>query len=512
MMKYLMMASLWAIALCCNALPQGSAEQAKPNVVFIIADDLMKQVELYGDDRIKTPALSQLAKESLLFDRAYAQYPLCGPSRASMLLSKFPTNTGITWNKIGKSTKTQQKAKELGIQTMPAYFRSNGYTTIGGGKLYHDGTTPNRLGVKNDFTVVLASTGQDGKKVRADQYKPREGQNNKKKGKKEKMTLISQASDYGDYEHKDGTLIKEAKTWLNNYAGKKEQAPFFMALGLRKPHSPFSAPKRFFDMYQRDNMKISDIKAPRDILSHYSLNKSTTLLSVHADTMQYTADTLPDSKKREIMHGYSACVSYIDFLVGDLIATLKSKGLYENTIIVFTSDHGYKLGEYNRWAKYSLMEKDLVVPLMMRVPQQKKTHGASTDALVGLIDLYPTLAELTGIPAPQGLDGVSFAKALTSNGDARDYIHSVVTRTKIVDENGDAQPRALGSSIINRDGYRYTQWSEGIKEMPEDSEELLGTELYDHYNQQNTPISIRNIAKDKPKLLQKMQDNSFELK
>ncbi|WP_440873659.1 sulfatase [Thalassotalea sp. PLHSN55] len=494
--KYLVTICLSIISVVCVG---SESRSERPNVLVIISDDLMKQIELYGDSAIKTPALSELANESMLFDRAYAQYPLCGPSRASLFISKYPSNSGITWNQGGKSESVQKRAKKMGVETMPAYFRKNGYVTIGGGKLYHDTVIAGSDGAKHDFSVVLDGKGKDGKKVATP-------------GSKKKQTNIVEASEYSDYQHKDGALVKNAKKWLNQYADKKAQQPFFMALGLKKPHSPFSAPKRFFDMYDRDAMQLTDIKPPNDIITHYSLSKPTALLKVHADTNQYTSYTLPESKKKEIMHGYSACVSYIDFLVGDLIKTLKQQGLYDNTIILFTSDHGYKLGEYDRWAKYTLMEKDSVVPLLVRVPSLKETHGTRTNAIVGLIDLYPTLAELSSLPTPKKIDGVSFVPTLKDRKvSTRDYIHTIVTRSNIEMADGKKAPKATGSSVITKEGYRYTQWWQGEADDMPAADEVVGAELYDHYKNNNTVISEKNIANEQQQLTEQIRKATMKL-
>lgn len=465
----------------------------RPNVVFILSDDLMKQIGVYGHDAIATPELNKLAGQSMVFDRAYCQYPLCGPSRASLFLGTQPNRSGITWNQGGKSSVVQKKAGQLGIKTMPAHFREHGYVTVGGGKLYHDTVIPGTDSAKFDFNVALSSAGKDGQKAKGP-------------GKKRK-TLITQASPYDVYEHKDGALIAEAKKWLTKNARADEDKPFFMCLGLKKPHSPYSAPKRFFDLYERDAMPITDIKAPNDILTHYSLSSPNALLSVHADTEAYDGDTLPDAKKREMIHGYRACIAYIDFLIGDLVKSLKQAGQYENTIIIVASDHGYKLGEYDRWAKFTLHEKDLAIPFIVRVPMFHKGHGTRTKAIVGLIDIYPTLAELCGVPIPRNIDGKSFAGTLRGNEKpARKRIHSFVGRAEKESADGKTHPKATGVSVIANNGFRYTEWWQGAPDQfPVAQRDVIGPELYDHYGSQNTPISTKNLAAEKPAMLNAMR-------
>ena len=483
-MNYFKNAFLFFLAFTLS--PAARAE--RPNVLFIIADDLMKQVELYGNPLIKTPELQKLAKQSMVFDRAYCQYPLCGPSRASLMLSKYPDISGITYNQAGKSSIVQKKAEKMGIQTMPAYFKANGYITVGGGKLYHNSVMPDTPDSAIDFSVVLSNAGHDGQKVKIP-------------GSKNKSTNIIESSNLGIYEHKDGATVQRAKQWLNQHASSDSAQPFFMCIGIKKPHSPYSCPKQFYNLYQRDEMQISHVKAPNDILTHYSLSKPTALLKVHADTKMYDAYSLPAAKKRAMIHGYQACVSYADYLVGDLIRSLKENKLYDNTIVVFTSDHGYKLGEYDRWAKYTLHEKDAVVPFLVRAPQYKGTFGQSTKAMVGLIDIYPTLAELCGIPIPEKIDGKSFVKTLQdSTVSEREYIRTVLPRVAT-----DDFPKAAGVSIMHKNGYRYHQWWQGeLNQFPVKGA-IVGQELYDHYNQNNSPISANNIAAQKPALIEQMR-------
>lgn len=476
--RLLGLASLAAVTISClSTLP---AQAKVPNILFIISDDLMKQVELYGNETIATPALSKLAKESLLFDRAYCQYPLCGPSRASLMLSAYPGRSGILWNQAGKSDNAHKVARKLGVTTMPAYFKSHGYITVGGGKLYHNSVVPDTDDARTDFTVAFLNDGRDGKKEKV-------------AGAKRYSIAESSTSDITD--HKDGKLVEKAKVWLAEYAKSKSDQPFFMCIGLKKPHAPYSCPKHFWDLYNRDSMQITDIKPPHEILEEYSLSKPTALLSTAYDTEQYDAYTLPDAKKKEMMHGYYACVAYIDFLVGDLVDAVKENGFYDNTIIVFTSDHGYKLGEYDRWGKFTLHEKDDIVPFLIRAPQHEESFGKTTKAVIGLIDLYPTLADLCGLPAPKNIDGLSFSKVFKDPSlPARQHISTVKPYKEV-----------SGLSIIHENGYRYTHFYNGSLKQTPRQEDIIAYELYDHYHQNDTPISVRNIRKDNPELLDQLR-------
>ncbi|MDD7985558.1 sulfatase [Lentisphaera marina] len=458
---------------------------SKPNVLFIIADDLMKQVSLYGHNEIKTPELNKLAETSTLFDRAYCQYPLCGPSRASMMLSKYPDKTGITFNQAGKNSKVHAKAQAMSLMTMPAYFKSHNYLSVGGGKLYHN----NVQEVDIDFDEILANSGHDGEKVKIKQVNVKKTQ-----------TLIAEISEEDPFKHKDGVLVKNAINWLKSYENKGSTKPFFMALGFKKPHSPFSCPEQFWDQYEAEEIKLTEVPKPNDILEEYSLSGVNSLLKVHPDTAQFDAYNLPMEKKLEIVHAYSACVTYIDFLVGEVITGLKAANLYDNTIIVFTSDHGYKLGEYDRWAKNTLHEKDSVVPLLIHYPGQ--SSRVTSKAVVGLVDIFPTLTDLCSLPTPKNIDGRSFMRSLKDPNVAhRDYVRTVLPRT-----GGESKDKVSGVSIFHREGYRYHHWWRGdYKHVPK-AEELMGIELYDHYKNSNSALSIKNIYKESPELTQKLQD------
>ncbi|WP_158275608.1 sulfatase [Marinilabilia rubra] len=459
----------------------------KPNVVFIIADDLMKQTELYGYPEIKTPRLSKLADEAVLFNRAYCQYPLCGPSRAVIQASLYPSKTGITWNKPGKDEATQTKAASFNVKTMPHYFRDNGYTTVGGGKIYHNTTVGGKPGAIYDFDDVLSNAGVDGVKGTMPDGK--------------KVTYITDNSTRTITEHRDGALIENAKAWLDTYDAASNN-PFFMCLGIKKPHSPFSAPSQFWDMYNRDEIKVSDILLPEGVNADLSLNGIDGLFSGHVDTYMYTGENIPVDKQKEIIHGYSACVSFADYLVGDIIDKLKAKNLYDNTIIVFVSDHGYKLGEYQRWAKSTVHEKDAVVPLLIRDPRKTSEHGKISQAIVGLIDIYPTLSELCGIPLPENIDGISFADVLF-NTSVSGRTHISTIRVRSLSEIG--IERAISLSIINPDGYRYTQHWGGEYDVFPMKEDIIAYELYDHYKYRNTPISVENLVNTETELLEEMR-------
>lgn len=481
------------IFLLLLGLQTGMHGKSNKNVLLIISDDLMKQVEVYGHDETKTPHLSTFADEALLFDRAYCQFPLCGPSRASMMLSKYPENSGITWNQAGKSANTQRVGRKLGVSTLPAFFKHHGYITVGGGKLYHNSVIPDDADTKADFTVALFNSGHDGIKKQI---------KDPNTGKKVKRSAMTESSKRGIYDHKDGNLVGKAKEWLKTHAESENDQPFFMAIGIKKPHSPYSCPEQFWDIYDRAALKLPNAPAPSDINTHYSLTSPNAQLLTAFDTEQYTGDTLPEEKARELVHGYYACVSYADHLAGDLIQSLKDNELYDDTIVIFTSDHGYKLGEYARWGKFTLHEKDAVVPLLVRSPDHPQSHGQNTEAIVGLVDLYPTLAELSNLPSPENIDGQSFAKTFADPAySARQYIRTVRPQGK----------DASGVTVIHENGFRYKHFYAGkLSEPPADNDAFIAFELYDHYHQNNTAISTENLYKEQPELVKQMQMLALE--
>ena len=449
--------------------------QAKPNVLFVVCDDLNTHVSTSGYEPILTPNLSKLAKESITFNRAFCQYPVCGPSRASFMNGLYPQSTGVL-NNTFDIRKTRP-----GTVSMPQFFKENGYWTASVGKVFHSPRHEHGEVAWNEFLRFendeLAVVREAREKFEAE-HGSIDKQPNKRKWKELKKKVSGKLdaqtppgrgrSGLTDAQHKDGKNARQVVKWL----GEKSHGdkPFFIACGLQKPHVPFLAPDKYFDLYpfdkityETDRPNLWDFLPPSAISKRYG-------------AFGFELGKENHSLRKEYMQAYHACVSFIDTQLGLVLDALKKNGLWEDTIIVFTSDHGYHLGDHFLWGKVTLFDIGAKVPFIVRAPGLSKA-GATSEAMVELIDVYPTLADLAGLKAPGHLQGMSL-RPLLGHPDRlgkRKYAYSVVTRgTK------------LGYALRNQN-WRYGKWPDG--------EEL--------YNLLNDPQEKKNLAQKehiKPRL------------
>lgn len=447
-------AFLVAVSLIPTAL-RNTADGAgdRPNVLFIVCDDLNTHVSSSGYRHIKTPAFDRLAKAGMTFRRAYCQYPVCGPSRASMLSGLYPQSTGVL------SNRTDIRKLRPGTVSMPQRFKASGYWTARVGKIFHNERTnpgksawnqnPERF--KNDELPIVAKA----RKV----FEAKHGRI-RPKNRKAWRALLNQLSTqtrgqkkpgYGpsglrDEQHKDGKNARQVAEWLNKKSfGDK---PFFIACGIQKPHVPFLAPDKYFDMYPRKGLKY--VPAPPKFWNQ----APRTAMVRRYQGFGFELGVENDSLRREYMQAYHACISFIDAQIGLVLDALKRSGRCENTIIVLTSDHGYQLGEHFMWGKVTLFEVCDRVPLVIRVPASLKsgatTAGSTSNGLVELIDLFPTLAELCNVKPPAELQGRSLVPMLRDpKAKGKPVAYTVVSRRS-----------ALGKAI-RTDRWRYARWSDG---------------------------------------------------
>ncbi|MCB1120143.1 MAG: sulfatase, partial [Verrucomicrobiae bacterium] len=409
MKKLNLFSSFLAVGLLLFFAGKASAAD-RPNILFIAADDLRLELNCYGQTHVHSPNFDRLAKESILFDRAYCQQAVCHPSRASLLTGKLPDTIGVT------SLYTDLRKAAPDVLTLPQHFRKFGYVAESYGKIFHNGhghhgdpgswtVPPHRFG---DGQSYMLEESRDINTRNRKRLANAEAKGEPQSGPKNGPAFESAPDSYSEY--RDGTMMKDARAGLKRLAA--ESQPFFLAVGFAKPHLPFTAPEEFWKLYDPEELKLPDNPyPPRDVPS-YALHTNGELRSY--DGVPQKGD-IPDDLTLELRHGYYACVSYIDSLLGDLMSDLDALGLRDNTIIVFWADHGFKLGEHSLWHKHTNFELDCRVPFMISAPGYRK--GQRTGSLVELLDIYPTLCDLAGLPVPGDLQGTSL-KPILENPDA----------------------------------------------------------------------------------------------
>ncbi len=364
------------------------ASGKQPNVLFIAIDDLRPELGCYGAGHIKSPNIDWLASQGVLFERAYCQAPHCGPSRSSLLTGIRARNDALHMN-----------VKELipGALTLPGAFRQAGYYTLCNGKIYHQlDDMAGQSWSEPPFSLV------NGKK----------DNNHLTFHDKESAAFILEknqrgpffeAPDVPDNTYIDGQTCDKTIEDLSRLA--KMEKPFFMACGFVRPHLPFYAPKIYWDIYEREEVAIAENRF-RPKHAPEALTGSGEFHSYHDRNIEYNSEEFHKIAR----HGYYACVSYADALVGKLLATLDELGIRENTIVVLWGDHGWNLGEHNYWSKHNLLHTSKHAPLIITAPGFEK--NLKTDGIVELVDIYPTLCELTGISLPSQLEGTSMVQLM----------------------------------------------------------------------------------------------------
>ena len=472
-----------SLLLPITAAVASAATNATPrkNVLFLIADDLNNMLGAYGDPLARTPNLDKLAARGVRFDRAYCTYPLCGPSRNSMLTGLYPNSTGIHGNsQIFRQTIPRQLS-------LSQAFRQQGYFAGRIGKLYHY-NEPESVGTSGyddpaSWELALNPAGVD----RTEEEPKITTITLLAPGQFFSSTLGWYASPKSDAHHTDGMFAADAE-WVLERLAKPGQRPFFLAVGFHSPHLPFIAPKDpYYGYYPREKMRIvRDIEADRADIPPAAI----------PEFRRLEHDNLTDDQRRDALQGYYASISFMDAQVGRVVDALDRLGLAESTIIVFTGDHGYHTGEHGLWQKQSLFEECAREPLLIVAPgvSKSKTVAASP---VNHLDLFPTLAELAGIKAPANLQGQSLVPMLLDPSvTGRGWALTQVMRGPVAATVGAGLPRDLtrvyapapvpapgrffGYSL-RTPRWRYTEWNEG----------KAGRELYDH---DADPRELTNLA------------------
>lgn len=418
------------------------------NVLFIATDDLNNDFSVYGNPVVKTPNLERLAARGTVFTRAYCQFPLCSPSRTSLMTGLRPDKTQVF------DLKKHFRSVLPDIVTLPQLFSKNGYVAVRVGKIYHYGVPgdigTNGLDDPQSWDEVFNPKGRDKtEENKLINYTPKRGLGS---------SLSFLAADGIDEEQTDGIGTTQAIKFIEKYKDR----PFFIAMGYYRPHCPYVAPKKYFQ-----NIPIDKVTIP-------SVSESwlaTVPKPAVASTSPWPWFGVTTQQARESKQAYYACIEFVDAQIGRLLNALERLNLLDKTIIVFWSDNGYHLGEHGLWKKQSLFEGSARVPVIISAPDQK-TKGSVCNRTVELLDIYPTLAELCGLKPPHQLDGKSL-KPLLDDPVAK-WEKPAFTQV---------WRAGFAGYSVRTERYRYTEWENGKR----------GIELYDY---ETDPEESRNLAND----------------
>jgi len=376
-----------------------TAQETKPkNILFVIVDDLRVQADILGQNQMITPNIDKLGQEGVVFNRAYCQVPTCGASRASLLTGLYPTQDRF----VNYNASHDVDAPEA--VSLPMWFKKNGYTTISLGKVFHD---------PNDDVNAWSQKPYQAKSDKG-WNKCYYSQENKDLIEQSKKGLAYDKADLPDDAYIDGKVAKKAIETLQDLS--KSENPFFLAVGFKKPHLPFSAPAKYWNMYKSEDLKLADnpfppIGAPAEAI--FKISKRTDIFN-STELRNFTGipkkGKIDDSTSATLINGYYACVTYVDKLLGDVLSELERLDLDKSTAVVLIGDHGWHLGEHQQWGKHSLYNRVLNAPLIVKVPG--KAANVKTNALAEYVDLYPTFCELVGLDLPDHLHGKSFVSVL----------------------------------------------------------------------------------------------------
>jgi arylsulfatase A-like enzyme len=464
------MKKLFAVFAIFSQVVYGYAQTAPPdkpmNVLFIAIDDLKPAIGAYGDKHAKTPGLDRLANEGIVFQNAYCQQAICAASRASILTGMRPDKTRV-WDLV-----TDFRQVNPNSVTIPQYFKQMGYETAGMGKIFHKESA----GPGHDapsWTVPYRD-------AKSPMYVLPFVPNERGRGP------AVECADVPDDTYHDGKLTGMAIQLLDSLS--KNNKPFFLAVGYLKPHLPFVAPKKYWDMYKRNQFELAPFQKKAtnspDLAYHASgelkfYNDIPPFDSYSEDELKH----LPDEKQLELIHGYYAATSYMDAQVMKLLEELDRLKIRENTIIVLWGDHGWHLGDHGLWNKHSNFEQAARVPLIMSVPG--KPAGIRANGMCEFVDVFPTLCDLTKLPIPKYLDGISLVSAINNPAvKLREYALSQYPRGK----------DKMGYSI-RTDRFRYTEWFSGgfLTNKEYGPNLVIAAELYDY---QNDPLETKNLIDD----------------
>lgn len=488
------------LAVCLVTFSANGYSAMRPNILLFSMDDLKPELSCYGSKMVKTPNMDELANSGMLFSHHYVQQAICGPSRASMLCGLRPDTTKV-WD-------LQHTCREEcpTAFSMQEYFKNAGYETAGGGKIVHGFKDYDPLSWSipyvhsetlpyADGKVPALYARYQGKAVHAAYEKLKES-GLKSYGENQRFMCNLNAKpsteclEQPDDAYHDGALTVWGMDMLEQFSSAEK--PFFLTLGYRKPHLPFVAPKKYWDLFDRDKIDLAEFREMPEGAPDFAYHSGSELGGYTDIEIDELKDEL--EKQRELIHGYYACVAYVDAQIGKMMAKLKETGLDKNTIVVLWGDHGWHLGDHNIWCKHSTYEQATRSPLLIFAPDFPA--GGKTESMVESVDIFPTLCELAGLPVPRQLEGKSLVPILK---DPSEKVKEF-SMSQYPDHGG---KKLMGYSL-RTERYRLVLWmpNEVSRTGEFDRSLVVATELYDY---QLDPLETVNQVGN-PKYIQVLQD------
>ncbi|WKN45953.1 sulfatase [Tunicatimonas pelagia] len=447
---------------CQSPAPETTTETVSPpNVLFIAVDDLRPELGCYGKDYIQSPNIDRLASQGLVFNRAYCQQAVCSPSRTSLMTGLRPDSSHV----YDLQTYFRDVVPSS-VTTISEHFMQQGYHAEFWGKIFH-------AAILDSASWSVEGGNQDRR------IEPQWPMENWRAYVTNESNAMADQNDGGgppyeravvpDTAYPDGIVAQRAIETLGKLS--QQDQPFFLGVGFYKPHLPFNAPQKYWDLYDPADIELPNQNTPPEGAPDVALTEWDEL---RAYSLIPPEENVNDTIARNMIHGYRACVSYTDAQIGKVLDELEQLGLRENTIIILWGDHGWKLGDYGDWCKHTNFELDTRSPLIVSAPEMEAT-GKQTNALVEFVDIYPSLCELAGLPLPNHLQGKSFVPLMSNpNQEWKQVALSQFPRQR---------GEVMGYSM-RTDRYRYTRWQDTTGAM-------VAQELYDH---QNDPIAYQNLA------------------
>ncbi len=453
--------------------------EKKHNILFICVDDLRPELGSYGKDYIKSPNIDQLAKEGFLFRKHYVVVPTCGASRHSLLTGRLPNSKSDLSNSASVHALTDKHETDV-PETFIHHLRRNGYHTVGLGKISHhpDGRVygyldpvSNKMELPHSWDEFIFDYGKWGTGHNAF-FGYADGTNRNTLNRQVKPY---EAADVPDEGYPDGIMASVAINKLKQL--KENDKPFFMAVGFFKPHLPFNAPKKYWDLYDRDSIPLTPNAFLPENINKSSLQNMGEFNNYKLGEEKASLDEpLSEAYSKKLSHGYAACVSYIDAQIGKLLDGLEELGLDENTVVVIWGDHGWHLGDHLVWGKHTLLERALHSTLIMKVPG--KEYVGETDKIVSTLDIYPTLMELCQLEMPYETKGRSLVRIL-EKPERNDWKEAAYSYFR-------------SGISVRTPRYRYTRYYREV---------LPNVELFDH---ETDPFETVNVAKENMPIAEKL--------